>query len=113
MNDEKIKDIVERIVIGKAPGFYMDDQGTVWFGERICVPEVKSIRESILREAYDSTYSIHPRSTKMYLDLRERYWWYGLKRDVAKYVAICDTCQRVKVKHQRLAGLLQPMKIPE
>ena len=113
MNDEKIKDIVERIVIGKALGFHMDDQGTVWFGKRICVPEVKSIRESILREAHDSAYSIHPGSTKMYLDLKERYWWYGLKRDVAEHVAICDTCQRVKAEHQRIAGLLQPMKIPE
>ena len=29
LNDEKIKDIAERIVIGKALGFHMDDQGTV------------------------------------------------------------------------------------
>ena len=63
------------------------------------MPEVKSIRESILREAHNSDYSIHPGSTKMYLDLRERYWWYGPKRDVAEYVAICDTCQRVKAEH--------------
>ena len=73
LNDERIKDIAERIVIGKALGFHMDDQGTVWFGKRICVLEVKSIRESILREAHDSAYSIHSGSTKMYLDLRERY----------------------------------------
>jgi len=32
----------------------------------------------------------------MYLNLKERYWWYGLKRDVAEYVALCDTCQRGK-----------------
>jgi hypothetical protein len=51
----------------------MDDQGIVWFGKRICVPEVKSIREFILREARDSGYSIHLGSTKMYLDLRQRY----------------------------------------
>ena len=49
----------------------------------------------------------------MYLNLKEKYWWYGLKRDVAKYVALCDTCQRVKAEHQRPVGLLQPMKIPE
>ena len=35
------------------------------------------------------------------------------KRDVAEYVALCDTCQRVKAEHQRPTGLLQPMKIPE
>ena len=77
------------------------------------MPAIKSIREMILGEAHDSAYSIHPSSTKMYLDLKEKYWWYGLKRDVAEYVAICDTCQRVKAEHQRPAGLLQPMKIPE
>ena len=49
----------------------------------------------------------------MYLDLKEKYWWYELKRDVAEYVVICDACQRVKAEHQRPAGLLQPMKIPE
>ncbi|WVZ70713.1 hypothetical protein U9M48_019356 [Paspalum notatum var. saurae] len=36
-----------------------------------------------------------------------------MKRAVAEYVAICDTCQRVKAEHQRPAGLLQPLKIPE
>jgi hypothetical protein len=77
------------------------------------VPEDKTIREVILREAHESTYSIHPGSTKMYLNLREKYWWYGLKRDVVEYVALCDTCQRVKAEHQRLAGLLQPMQIPK
>ena len=70
MNDEKIKDIAECIVIGKAPGFHMDDQGIVWFGKRICVPEVKTISESILREVHDLAYSIHSGSTKMYLDLK-------------------------------------------
>jgi hypothetical protein len=36
-----------------------------------------------------------------------------MKRDVTKYVALCDTCQRVKAEHQRPAALLQPLKIPE
>jgi len=113
LEDEKLKEIAENVVIGKAPGFTIDENGTLWFGKRICVPEVKSIRDAILREAHESAYSIHPGSTKMYLDLKEKYWWYGLKRDVAEYVALCDTCQRVKAEHQRPAGLLQPMKIPE
>jgi hypothetical protein len=36
-----------------------------------------------------------------------------MKRDVTKYIALCDTCQRVKEEHKRSAGLLQPLKIPE
>jgi hypothetical protein len=49
----------------------------------------------------------------MYQDLKQKCWWYGLKRDVAIHVAMCDVCQRVKAEHQRLAGLLHPLKIPE
>ena len=93
MKDEKLKEIIENIVLGKAPGFRMDDNGNMCYGKRICVPNIKSIRETILCEAHGSAYSIHPGSTKMYLDLKEKYWWYGLERDVAEYVALCDTCR--------------------
>ncbi|WVZ58280.1 hypothetical protein U9M48_008563 [Paspalum notatum var. saurae] len=75
--------------------------------------DVDSIRKLILSEAHDTAYSIHPSSTKVYHDLKERFWWYGMKRAVAEYVAVCDTCQRVKAEYQRPAGLLQPLKIPE
>ncbi len=36
-----------------------------------------------------------------------------MRREIAEYVALCDVCQRVKAEHQKLAGLLQPLKIPE
>ena len=49
----------------------------------------------------------------MYLDLKERFWWTGMKKDIAEYVAVFDVCQRVKEEHQKPAGLLQPMPIPE
>jgi hypothetical protein len=93
--------------------FTEDDQGTIWFKKRICVPDVGDLRKTILREAHDSAYSNHPGSTKMYQDLKKRYWWYGMKRDVATHVALCDTCHRVKAEHQKPAGLLQQLKVPE
>jgi hypothetical protein len=112
-SDEKIKEIKTLIGLGKAPDFTEDEQGTVWFKKRIYVPEIEHLRQLILREAHDSAYSIHRGSTKMYQDLKEKYWWYGLKRDVATHVALCDVCQRVKAEHQRPAGLLQPLKVLE
>jgi hypothetical protein len=113
LEDIKIQEIKEQIKEDKAPGFSVDDQGTLWYKKRICVLEIKEIKESILREAHDSAYSIHLGSTKMYHDLKSRYWWYGMKRAIAEYVALCDNCQRVKAERQRPAGLLQPLKIPE
>jgi hypothetical protein len=112
LEDAKLKEIRQLIRDNKTSDFLEDSQGTLWLGKWICVPNLKPIKESILREAHDSTYSIHPGSTKMYKDLKIRYWWNGMKRDVAEYIALCDTCQQVKAEHQRPAGLLQPLKIP-
>jgi hypothetical protein len=84
----------------------------LWLKDRICVPQSKEIRDSILKEAHDSRYSIHPGCTKMYKDLKVRFWWEKMREDITEYVARCDTCQRVKAEHQRPAGLLQPLEIP-
>jgi hypothetical protein len=113
LEDAKIQEIKEQIKEEKAPGFSVDEQGTLWYKKHLCVPDVKEIRELILPKAHDSAYSIHPKSTKMYHDLKRRYWWYGMKRAVAEYVALCDNWQRVKAEQQRPVGLLQPLKIPQ
>jgi hypothetical protein len=113
LEDEKLREIWQLIKENKTSDFSEDDHGTMWLGKRICVPNLKSIRELILWEAHDSTYWIHPGSTKMYKDLMTRYWCHGMKWDIGEYVSLCDTWQWVKVKHQRSARLLQPLKIPE
>src|SRR5438034_11544513 len=87
--DEKILEIKQQIKVGKAPDFVEDERGIVWYKQRICVPDIKQLRELILREAHDSAYSIHPGSTKMYQDLKAKYWWNGMKRDIVEYVARC------------------------
>ena len=48
--------------------------------------------EKILEEAHGSQYSIHPCATKMYCDLREVYWWDGLKKDIEEFVSKCPKC---------------------
>jgi hypothetical protein len=35
-----------------------------------------------------------------------------MKREIAKYVSQCDTCQRIKASHLKVAGTLQPLPIP-
>jgi hypothetical protein len=100
LEDEKIQEIKHNIKEDKSPGFLEDDQGMLWYKGRICVPNVKELKDKILHETHESTYSIHLGENKMYHDLKASYWWYGMKRDIADYVALCDTCQRVKAEHQ-------------
>ncbi|GKC00146.1 putative reverse transcriptase domain-containing protein [Tanacetum coccineum] len=76
------------------------------------VPLKGEVRTLIMDEAHKSKYSVHPGADKMYYDLRDRYWWPGMKKDIAEYVSKCLTCLKVKAEHQRPSGLLQQPKIP-
>jgi hypothetical protein len=72
-DDEKINEIRQLIRDGRGKDFHEDAEGVVWFKDRLCVPDIKSIRELILKEAHETAYSIHPGSGKMYQDLKKRF----------------------------------------
>ena len=69
----------------------IDIEGILCLGTRLCVPNVDELRKEIMREAHFSVYSIHLGSTKMYHDLKDTYWWNGIKRDIADFVSKCLT----------------------
>nr|GEZ97670.1 hypothetical protein [Tanacetum cinerariifolium] len=92
--------------------FRLDDDNVLWQDTRLCVPNDATLREALLTEAHSSPFSVHLGSTKMYHDLKQHFWWSGMKRDVATFVSRCLICQQVKIEHQRASGLLQPLDIP-
>nr|GEW06756.1 hypothetical protein [Tanacetum cinerariifolium]GEY50884.1 hypothetical protein [Tanacetum cinerariifolium] len=49
------------------------------------------VRTLIMDEAHNSKYTIHPGADNMYYDLRDRYWWPGMKKDIAMYVLAINT----------------------
>jgi hypothetical protein len=80
---------------------------------RAVLPNDAKLRKEILDEAHKTQYTVHLGSTKMYQDLKKSYCWSDMKQDIAEYVTQCPSCQQVKVEHQRLARLLQPLNILE
>jgi hypothetical protein len=100
VEDDKFHEIKCNINEEKLPSFSEDEEGVLFYKGRICVLNNMELKDKILREAHESVYSIHPGGNKMYHDLKASYWWYGTKKDIAEYVAPCDTCQRVKAEHQ-------------
>jgi hypothetical protein len=113
-SDEGVAQIKRRLAEGdpKVDCFHVDEEGTLWFNDRLVGPKNHELRKKTFDEAHTSKYSIHPGSTRMYHDLRVQFWWTRMKRETARYVAECDTCQRVKADHMRPARLLQPLNIP-
>ncbi|GKB63323.1 putative reverse transcriptase domain-containing protein [Tanacetum coccineum] len=59
--------------------------GTLYHLDRIWVSLKGEVRMLIMDEAYKLKYSVHPGADKMYYDLRDRYWWPGMKKDIAEY----------------------------
>ncbi|GJY81594.1 putative reverse transcriptase domain-containing protein [Tanacetum coccineum] len=55
-------------------------------------------------ETHKTRYSVHLGADKMYHDLRDMYWWLGMKRDTTTYVSKCLTCSKVKAEHQKPSG---------
>jgi hypothetical protein len=92
--------------------FRQDGKGILWFESRLVVPKNQDLKKKILDEAHLSKFSMHPGSTKMYHDLKPLYWWTRMKREKARYVSECDTCQRIKASHLKSARALQPLSIP-
>ncbi|GJW32772.1 putative reverse transcriptase domain-containing protein [Tanacetum coccineum] len=90
----------------------LSNDGALYYLDRIWVPLKGDVRTLIMDEANKSKYSVHPGADKMYYDLRDRYWWPRIKKDIAEYVSRCLTCFKVKAKHQRPSGLRQQPEIP-
>ncbi|KAA3490754.1 DNA/RNA polymerases superfamily protein [Gossypium australe] len=93
--------------------YNLSSDGVLCFQGRACMPKDGELRQKILHDAHSSLYAMHPGGSKMYRDLREQFWWPGLKREVTEFVGKCLTCQQVKAEHQLPSGLLQPVKIPQ
>ncbi|GKE03575.1 putative reverse transcriptase domain-containing protein [Tanacetum coccineum] len=62
--------------------------GTLYYMDRIWVPLKGEVRILIIDESHKSKYSVHPGADKMYYDLRDRYWWLGMKKDIVEYEGI-------------------------
>ncbi|WMV24882.1 hypothetical protein MTR67_018267, partial [Solanum verrucosum] len=86
--------------------------GVLRYLGRLCIIDVDCLREKILDEAHGSRFSIHSGATKMHRDLREVYWWNGMKKDIACFVVKCTNCQQVKAEHFEPEGLSQDIDIP-
>jgi hypothetical protein len=106
-----IKEMLEQKV-DKYKCFRQDSKGVLWFEDRLVVSKNPELRRKLLDEDHLSKFFMHPGSNKMYHDLRSLYWWTRMKREIAKYVSKCDTCQRIKASHLKVAGTLQPLPIP-
>ena len=72
--------------------------GLLRYMGRLCIADVGELRHHILAEAHNSRHYIFQGSTKIYRDLREVYWWNGMKRYIVDFVSKCTNFKQVEVE---------------
>ena len=97
----------------KNDGLAWEEDGVAYMEGRIYVPNNKKLREEILKEHHNPVDIGHLGQHRMLELLKRTYWWPGLKEDIKRYVQGCFKCQQSKVQHQRKAGELHPLEIPQ
>ena len=112
-NDEELQKKLQMVRDGDKTEFSVKEAGILYFQNKLCVPDDKELKKKLLFEAHNTVFTMHPGGNKMYQDLKQFYWWKGMKRDVIEYVSKRLTCQQDKVEHQVPKGLLNPLPIPQ
>ena len=110
-NTTRKKEVVQ--ALKKEDGLTWEEDGVVYMEGRIYVPNNKKIKEEILKENHDLVDVGYPGQHRILELLKRNYWWPGLKEEVKRYVQGCFKCQQNKVQHQRKAGELHPLEIPQ
>jgi len=110
-NNTREKEVTQ--AIKKEDGLTWEEDGVVYMEGRVYIPNNKDLKEEILREHHDPADVGHLGQHRMQELIKRVNWWPGLKEDVKKYIQECVKCQQNKVQHQRKAGELHPLEIPE
>ncbi|XP_052887966.1 uncharacterized protein LOC128296580 [Gossypium arboreum] len=88
--DESLVFRFQQVGNGKTSNFRLNGEWVLCFRGSVCIPRDSKLRQAILLETHSSPYAMHPGGNKLYRDLRELYWWPGLKREVTDYVIRTD-----------------------
>ena len=84
---------IKDVKSGKNKDLNYDEQGAIRMEKRINILNKEELRREIIEEAYCSAYTMYSGSTKIYQDLKENYWYKGIKTNIAEYVSKYLICQ--------------------
>ena len=65
-NDAKLQEIVQLVSIGDKTDYAIDENGGLWYKNKLCVLNDMDLRKNILYESYNTVFTMHPGGNKMY-----------------------------------------------
>ena len=80
--------------------------------KRVYIPDILSLKTTIISEHHDGKLSGHIGYQKTYDSITRYYYWPNMYVDIKLYVRSCLICQRTKASNRKPLGLLHPLPIP-
>jgi hypothetical protein len=72
--DPEYAKIKQLLAEGKAKEFCLKEDRLLIHFKQVCVLGTGGLRKEIMSEAHHFPYTVHPRGTKMYHDVKGSYW---------------------------------------
>ena len=67
--------------------YTQNQKGLICYKNRLYIPNVESLKKEILDEYHKQPYSGHPGYQKILTTLKKKFFWSGMKKDVADNLA--------------------------
>ena len=78
----KLQQIVQLVSNGDKTDYYIKDDGGLYYKSRLCVLNVHELKKKLMFESHNTIFTMHLGGNKMYQDLKQYYWWRGMKNDI-------------------------------
>lgn len=88
-------------------------QGILRYNGRLCIGNNEDLRLRIMQHIHDSSLGGHSGMQGSYKRAKSIFHWKGMKNDIFTFVHTCDICKMNKHEPGKVAGLLQPLPVPE
>ena len=76
------------------------------------VPDDENLYQEVIHALHDHSAAGHPGRAATYERVSRNYWWPGIRKTIARYLANCDTCAHIKPVRHAPYGLLKPLQVP-
>jgi hypothetical protein len=98
---------VQEALASKESKYVQGDDGVIFYKDKIYVPD-----NAKLRARHNTPAAGHPGFMRMKEYIERDYWWPQLYKDIARYMAGCDECQRTKIDRTKRQVPLRPHNVP-
>lgn len=110
----KVQQILKQLQTDASyPKFFSLHNGLLLYKGRVFMWPTCALKPKVLHLVHDSPLGGHVGFLKSYHRLKQDFFWHGMKSDLKVHIKECDVCQQIKTETCHLAGLLQPLPIPD